>query len=153
MLGLCFSETKYKCINMFGRTEDIIEMQEGNLVDPHEMDEACPRKNMDDDNLPFTTLISKYVNKWEKNKGNQTLCSSWCCPYHSCCVGEKLLMSHAIPDLFKTKAKKFYSAFSCLLLFKLLIIRGIWLIFWNEEITRICVWAESNLGLFQMTMT
>ena len=43
---------------MFGRTEDIIEMQEGNLVDPHEMDEACSRKNMDDDNLPFTTLIS-----------------------------------------------------------------------------------------------
>ena len=52
-----FSETKYKCINMFGRTEDIIEIQEGNLVD--NMDSACSVENMDDDNLPFTTLISK----------------------------------------------------------------------------------------------
>ena len=51
-----FSETKYKCINMFGRTEDIIEIQEGNLVD--DMDYACSIENMDDDNLPFTTLIS-----------------------------------------------------------------------------------------------
>ena len=41
---------------MFGRTEDIIEMQEGNLVD--DMDLACSIENMDDDNLPFTTLIS-----------------------------------------------------------------------------------------------
>ena len=51
-----FSETKYKCINLNGRTEDIIEMQEGNLVD--DMDLACSVANMDDDNLPFTTLIS-----------------------------------------------------------------------------------------------
>ena len=51
-----FSETKYKCINLNGRTEDIIEMQEGNLVD--DMDLACSVENMDDDNLPFTTLIS-----------------------------------------------------------------------------------------------
>lgn len=42
---------------MFGRTEDIIEIQEGNLVD--NMDSACSVENMDDDNLPFTTLISK----------------------------------------------------------------------------------------------
>ena len=56
-LLLYFSETKYKCINMFGRTEDIIEIQEGNLVD--NMDSACSVENMDDDNLPFTTLISK----------------------------------------------------------------------------------------------
>ena len=58
-----FSETKYKCINLNGRTEDIIEMQEGNLVD--DMDLACSVANMDDDNLPFTTLISmskKYYN-------------------------------------------------------------------------------------------
>jgi len=52
-------ETKYKCINMFGRTEDIIEMQEGNLVD--DMDLACSIENMDDDNLPFTTLINAEV--------------------------------------------------------------------------------------------
>ena len=31
-------------------------MQEGNLVD--DMDLACSVANMDDDNLPFTTLIS-----------------------------------------------------------------------------------------------
>ena len=43
---------------MFGRTEDIIEIQEGNLVD--DMDSACSVENMDDDNLPFTTLISKF---------------------------------------------------------------------------------------------
>ena len=43
---------------MFGRTEDIIEMQEGNLVGVDDMDEACLKENMDDDNLPFTTLIS-----------------------------------------------------------------------------------------------
>ena len=42
---------------MFGRTEDIIEMQEGNLVD--DMDLACSIENMDDDNLPYTTLISR----------------------------------------------------------------------------------------------
>ena len=53
-----FSETKYKCINLNGRTEDIIEMQEGNLVD--DMDLACSVENMDDDNLPFTTLISMF---------------------------------------------------------------------------------------------
>jgi len=52
-------ETKYKCINMFGRTEDIIEIQEGNLVD--NMDSACSVENMDDDNLPFTTLINAEV--------------------------------------------------------------------------------------------
>ena len=55
-----FSETKYKCINLNGRTEDIIEMQEGNLVD--DMDLACSVANMDDDNLPFTTLISMSKN-------------------------------------------------------------------------------------------
>lgn len=43
---------------MFGRTEDIIEMQEGNLVDDPDM--ACSIENMDDDNMPFTTLISKF---------------------------------------------------------------------------------------------
>ena len=42
---------------MFGRTEDIIEMQEGNLVD--DMDQACSIENMDDDNMPYTTLISR----------------------------------------------------------------------------------------------
>ena len=109
----------------------------------------------DINNFSLMQLVSKYVNKWEKNKRNQTLCSSWCCPYHSCCVGEKLLMSHAILDLFKTIAKKFYSAFSCLSLFKLLIIRRIWLIFLkrgNIQLEFVCG-RQSNLGLFQMTMT
>jgi hypothetical protein len=43
---------------MYGRTEDIVEIQEGNLVD--NIDLACNAENMDDDNLHFTTLISKY---------------------------------------------------------------------------------------------
>lgn len=42
---------------MHGRTEDIIEMQEGNLV--NDIDMACSVENMDDDNMPFTTLISR----------------------------------------------------------------------------------------------
>ena len=53
---------------MFGRTEDIIEIQEGNLVD--DMDSACSVENMDDDNLPFTTLISKFkISKIKNNFG------------------------------------------------------------------------------------
>ncbi len=51
------SETKFKCVNMFGRTEDIIEIQEGSLVDS--LDQACDTEFMNDDNIPFTTLISK----------------------------------------------------------------------------------------------
>ena len=43
---------------MYGRTEDIIEMQEGNLVD--DIESACSIENIDDDNMPYTTLISKY---------------------------------------------------------------------------------------------
>ena len=45
---------------MYGRTEDILEIQEGNLVD--DIDAACSIENMNDDTLfGYTTLISKYT--------------------------------------------------------------------------------------------
>ena len=46
-------------MNLYGRTEDILEIQEGNLVD--DINEACSIDNMNEDNLQgFITLISKY---------------------------------------------------------------------------------------------
>ena len=46
-------------MNLYGRTEDILEIQEGNLVD--DINEACSIDNMNEDNLQgFITLISMF---------------------------------------------------------------------------------------------
>ena len=55
------SDTMYKCMSIYKRSEDILEIQEGRLqqkISP--TDDVCSAFNMDEDRMPFTTLLSKY---------------------------------------------------------------------------------------------
>lgn len=52
-----FSTTKFKCLTIYRRHENIIEIQEGTLADDERS--ACMRLFMNEKYMTFTTLISK----------------------------------------------------------------------------------------------
>ena len=52
------STTEYKCVVFYRRSGDIIEIQEGLPTDVEA--EACSPGFMNQDQLPFTSLLSKY---------------------------------------------------------------------------------------------
>ena len=57
--GLVFlSTTEYKCVVFYRRSGDIIEIQEGLPTDIEA--EACSPGYMNQDQLPFTSLLSMY---------------------------------------------------------------------------------------------
>ena len=55
----CLSTTEYKCVVFYRRSGDIIEIQEGLPTDIEA--DACSPGYMNQEQLPFTSLLSKYM--------------------------------------------------------------------------------------------
>ena len=47
----------FKCLSLYKRSDNILELQEGRITQYE--DEVCSAFNMDEERLPFTTLLSK----------------------------------------------------------------------------------------------
>ena len=51
----------FKCMSIYKRSDDVLEVQEGRLQHKlSQTDDVCSAFNMDEERMPFTTLLSEY---------------------------------------------------------------------------------------------